>query len=178
MVRNNTKRNLRLASFDGGGPRCFSQLMIMENIMHRLMWDIKPTESDKTLLPCDYFDLIGGSDTGGLLVIMLVRLRMSLEDTMLEFSFIVEAVYKMDLQPKERTERLRKCMENLLARRGQPLDLKLESHMQDDGCLGFVLASSSRNLRDKIRLRTYIDHIDPPSSITVGMIRLPPTKPG
>ena len=75
------KENLKLASFgsnsasdgywrltyviDGGGVRAFSQLEIMENIMHRLNWDEESNEPIEGKLPCDYFDLIGGSGTGG-----------------------------------------------------------------------------------------------------------------
>ena len=34
--------------------------------------------SEETPLPCEYFDLIGGTSTGGLIAIMLGRLRMVL----------------------------------------------------------------------------------------------------
>lgn len=33
--------------------------------MHRVKCDEYPNEPDKVVLPCEYFDLIGGSDTGG-----------------------------------------------------------------------------------------------------------------
>jgi patatin-like phospholipase/acyl hydrolase len=32
--------------------------------------------AERTPLPCEYFDLIGGTNTGGLIAIMLGRLRM------------------------------------------------------------------------------------------------------
>ena len=50
---------------DGGGTRSFSQLSIMESVMHRLKWEKYPSEPDKIMLPCEHFDLIGGSGTGG-----------------------------------------------------------------------------------------------------------------
>jgi patatin-like phospholipase/acyl hydrolase len=34
------------------------------------------TDADETPLPCEYFDLIGGTSTGGLIAIMLGRLGM------------------------------------------------------------------------------------------------------
>ena len=50
---------------DGGGKRSFSQLEIMRDIMHRLQCDEYPNDPDKVVLPCERFDLIGGSDIGG-----------------------------------------------------------------------------------------------------------------
>jgi patatin-like phospholipase/acyl hydrolase len=35
---------------------------------------------DEESLPCEYFDLIGGTSTGGLIVILLGRLRLSAEN--------------------------------------------------------------------------------------------------
>ncbi|KIM21699.1 hypothetical protein M408DRAFT_80161, partial [Serendipita vermifera MAFF 305830] len=78
---------------DGGGVRGFSQLEIMKNIMHRLSWDENSNEFEANALPCQYFDLIGGSGTGGLLAIMFTRLRMSVEEASEEFFTIAEEVY-------------------------------------------------------------------------------------
>ena len=47
---------------DGGGIRGLSELIIIEELMER----IKGKEKlDKTPIPADYFDLIGGTSTGG-----------------------------------------------------------------------------------------------------------------
>jgi hypothetical protein len=49
----------------GGGARTFSQLRIMDHIMRELNKDRYPNEPDKIMLPCEHFDLMGGSGTGG-----------------------------------------------------------------------------------------------------------------
>ena len=50
---------------DGGGVRAFSQLEIMDNIMHRLNWKKGPNVSVSRKFPCEHFDMMGGSGTGG-----------------------------------------------------------------------------------------------------------------
>ena len=57
---------------DGGGIRGLSELLIIKEVMHRLMVaENAKRESDSQPLltslpkPCDYFDLIGGTSTGG-----------------------------------------------------------------------------------------------------------------
>jgi hypothetical protein len=37
----------------------------MGQIMHQLSYDTHLNELHKVLLPCDHFDLMGGSGTGG-----------------------------------------------------------------------------------------------------------------
>jgi hypothetical protein len=57
----------------GGGARSLSQLTIMQSIMHRIKFEKKSDGSDsndsdgsdKEILPCDSFEVMGGSDTGG-----------------------------------------------------------------------------------------------------------------
>jgi hypothetical protein len=49
----------------GGGARTFSQLRIIGQIMHQLNFERYPNEPNKIILPCDHFDLMGGSGTGG-----------------------------------------------------------------------------------------------------------------
>jgi len=67
------KHDPRILSLDGGGVRGLSSLLILREIME----DIEQrTGASETPRPCDYFDLIGGTSTGGLIAIMLGLLGM------------------------------------------------------------------------------------------------------
>jgi patatin-like phospholipase/acyl hydrolase len=61
---------LCLLSLDGGGVRGLSTLYILKNIMDRLNHERK-----KNILPpvkpCEVFDLIGGTSTGGYVELVL-----------------------------------------------------------------------------------------------------------
>lgn len=50
--------DLRLLALDGGGVRGLSALMILAQLMEAVDPDAPPK-------PCDYFDMIGGTSTGG-----------------------------------------------------------------------------------------------------------------
>lgn len=65
---------VNLLSLDGGGIRGASELAILDEIMGRLKHDLSLRETPR---PCDYFNLMGGTSTGGLIAIMLGRLRMT-----------------------------------------------------------------------------------------------------
>merc|ERR1712230_356728 len=75
---------LRVLSLDGGGVRGYSMLVILQELMHRVYVESegKPPSREATPKPCDYFDLIVGTGTGGLIAIMLGRLRLDLETCM------------------------------------------------------------------------------------------------
>src|SRR5579859_5263044 len=66
--------SIRILSLDGGGIRGFASLLILKDIMRGIAR--RSDQSNQTPLPCEYFDLIGGTSTGGLIAIMLGRLRM------------------------------------------------------------------------------------------------------
>lgn len=56
------ERTTRLLSLDGGGVRGISSLLILEHIMEK----IRQKEGlDHVPKPCNRFDMIGGTDTGG-----------------------------------------------------------------------------------------------------------------
>ena len=61
---------------------------------------------------------------------------MSVEDAMEEFHKICNEVYVERLSATERTARLRKAIEDLLKRRGFPVDIKLgrDTRVAEDGC--------------------------------------------
>ena len=64
------EHELRLLALDGGGVRGLSTLQILKQLMDT----IEPESPPK---PCDYFDMIGGTSTGGLVVIALLNLRLT-----------------------------------------------------------------------------------------------------
>lgn len=53
---------LCLLSLDGGGVRGLSTLYILKSIMDRLNRELK---KETPMKPCEVFDLIGGTSTGG-----------------------------------------------------------------------------------------------------------------
>jgi hypothetical protein len=75
---------------------------------------------------------------------MLSKLQMSVEDATEEFHKICNEVYVDGLSATERTRRLRKAIEDLLTKRGFPVDLKLgqDSRVTENGCPWYVLIIS------------------------------------
>ncbi|KAL0635705.1 hypothetical protein Q9L58_005340 [Maublancomyces gigas] len=77
------KRKLRILSLDGGGIRGYSTLVILGELMHQIFLlnntGKGPAAPSEIPRPCDYFDLIGGTGTGGLIALMLGRMRMDIE---------------------------------------------------------------------------------------------------
>jgi patatin-like phospholipase/acyl hydrolase len=57
-------RGLCLLSLDGGGVRGLSTLYILKSIMDRLNY-ARENEGLPAAKPCEVFDLIGGTSTGG-----------------------------------------------------------------------------------------------------------------
>jgi patatin-like phospholipase/acyl hydrolase len=53
-----TDNDLRLLALDGGGVRGLSSLMILQQLMATVNSEDPPK-------PCEYFDMIGGTSTGG-----------------------------------------------------------------------------------------------------------------
>jgi hypothetical protein len=74
LVPKSLNRRPRILSLDGGGIRGFASLLILKEVMRTIAR--RSGQAAQTPLPCQYFDLIGGTSTGGLIAIMLGRLRM------------------------------------------------------------------------------------------------------
>ncbi|PVF95073.1 hypothetical protein CPB86DRAFT_711940, partial [Serendipita vermifera] len=72
-------------STDGGDIRALSQLHIIREFMNRTGFSKK---MDPPPLPCQYFDMIGGAGTGGLIAILLGVLRMSPDEAERTFTYI------------------------------------------------------------------------------------------
>ena len=76
----------RLLALDGRGVHGLSSLLIMERLMKEVQRlreeEADPTPDGRPTLPCQYFELICGTSTGGLIAIMLGRLRMVFSTTL------------------------------------------------------------------------------------------------
>ncbi|KAJ7105347.1 hypothetical protein C8R44DRAFT_639518, partial [Mycena epipterygia] len=62
---------------DGGGAGALSELLILDRMMYKTKTE---GQLDTVPSPCECFELIGGSGTGGIIALMLGRLRMSVKD--------------------------------------------------------------------------------------------------
>jgi hypothetical protein len=79
-----TSRKARILCLDGGGIKGVTSLRMLQDIMAEVSNQERGSEggtdngqnnSQPPLRPCDYFDLICGTSTGGLIALMLGRLE-------------------------------------------------------------------------------------------------------
>ncbi|RAL12541.1 uncharacterized protein BO97DRAFT_344851 [Aspergillus homomorphus CBS 101889] len=80
------ERNISLLSLDGGGVRSLSSLYILKHIMESI-------DGENTPRPCDYFNLIGGSGSGGLIAIMLGRLKMDIDQCINAYRRLLKFIF-------------------------------------------------------------------------------------
>jgi patatin-like phospholipase/acyl hydrolase len=122
------ERPICLLALDGGGIRGLSELVILEEIMNRIKFDLN---IDGDLLPADFFDLIGGTSTGGLIAILLGRLRFSVPRARKEYVAIAKEVFSLPRYLKKNTfdgQKLEEAMKRLLGK-----DRTDERMLQKDG---------------------------------------------
>ena len=89
---------LRILSLDGGGVRGYSMLIILQELMHRTFVEIEGRAPKRHEIPkpCDHFDLIAGTGTGGLIAIMLGRLRLDLDTCKETYVRMTRRVFETD----------------------------------------------------------------------------------
>ncbi|KAK4230672.1 hypothetical protein QBC38DRAFT_468512 [Podospora fimiseda] len=108
---------INLLSFDGGGVRGYSSLLILHEIMKQMQKELGLAVLPK---PCDYFHMIAGTSTGGLIAIMLGRLRMSTEEALREYEECAEKIFskenkkRWNLSDKFRATALQEVIEGIV----------------------------------------------------------------
>ncbi|RPA76722.1 hypothetical protein BJ508DRAFT_330870 [Ascobolus immersus RN42] len=84
---------LCLLSLDGGGVRGLSTLYILKLLMDELNEE-RRNEGLSRVKPCNVFDLIGGTSTGGIIAIMLGRLEMDVEECIEAYTTLMNGIFK------------------------------------------------------------------------------------
>ncbi|KAI8666730.1 hypothetical protein NCS57_00899200 [Fusarium keratoplasticum] len=89
---------LRVLSLDGGGVRGYSIFIIVQELMHRTFVEMEGRAPRRHEIPkpCDHFDLIVGTGTGGLIALMLGRLRLDLETCKELYVRLTRMVFETD----------------------------------------------------------------------------------
>ncbi|KAK4452580.1 acyl transferase/acyl hydrolase/lysophospholipase [Podospora aff. communis PSN243] len=156
-----TGRELNLLCFDGGGVRGLSSLYILKHLMEMIDVDNPPR-------PCEYFDMIAGTSTGGLIAIMLGRLGMSVAECIDAYEKLLPSIFTKEhhrlkingkFQGRFNHKALEKGVKDLLRDRGMSEDaLMLDNRTGEGSCKTFVCATSSAVSRTVI-LSSYVNRL-------------------
>ncbi|KAH0541722.1 hypothetical protein FGG08_003814 [Glutinoglossum americanum] len=157
------QRGLRLLSLDGGGIRGVSELVILQEIMHRIQ---RIQKLDHPPLPSDYFDLICGTSTGGLIAILLGRLKLSVSDAIDKYRILAKTVFsERKARGKDgafKASKLEQAIKDVVEWKlgsGHADENMFELESSESGeesCKIFVCAVAAQNINRKPRLfRSY-----------------------
>ncbi|XP_006461642.1 hypothetical protein AGABI2DRAFT_151295 [Agaricus bisporus var. bisporus H97] len=156
---------LRLLALDGGGIRGLSELLILKEVMHKLMFEEnekRKKDGEKPLSalpkPCDYFDLIGGTSTGGIIALMLGRLRMDVDTAIKNYDDLSKQVFsamKLWGDGKFRATTLEAAMKSVVKTVTGDSESPLLEGDQAGVCRTFVCAKNAHNMDIPVLFRTY-----------------------
>ena len=82
--------SLRILSIDGGGIKGYTALLILRRIIRTIATEGNLASEPR---PCDIFDLIAGTSTGGLIAVMLGRLHMTVDECISAYETVGKEVF-------------------------------------------------------------------------------------
>ncbi|KAJ1306179.1 hypothetical protein OPQ81_010888 [Rhizoctonia solani] len=162
-------RPLRILSLDGGGVRGLSSLVILRELLAR----VEQTQGvTKPVLPADFFDLIVGTSTGGIIALMLGRLRMTLDEVLDIYLTLSKSVFRTgristaihacatmltDGVPSMYNEvKLEKYLKETISRRTKDQDAEaLLEDLSPNSCRTAVVSARSTDATRPILMRSY-----------------------
>ncbi|KIM20767.1 hypothetical protein M408DRAFT_44713, partial [Serendipita vermifera MAFF 305830] len=152
---------------DAGGPRGISQLEILKHIMDRLNDN---ADGAVTKRPCEVFAMIGGTGTGGLIAVFLAVLKMTADEALETFADVINKVFKdTSPNPTMQTEKLKKVVNEILAKHHVPLDTKLvPANGAPPTCRLYIPIVDKKNTGTPIILTNYGDPRGPPVKLTIA----------
>ncbi|KAF7165385.1 hypothetical protein CNMCM6106_001575 [Aspergillus hiratsukae] len=152
-----------LLSLDGGGVRGLSTLFILKSIMDRLNRE-RCDAKLPPVKPCEIFDLIDGTSTGGLLAIMLGRLEMGVDECISAYIELMKTIFEDKLKllpvgwtgkikPRFNSGKLKDAIMDVAARQGAS-GTELFNDGSERGTKVFVCATA-KETSGVTRLRSY-----------------------
>ncbi|KAJ7857864.1 FabD/lysophospholipase-like protein, partial [Mycena leptocephala] len=137
------------------------------------MWKLKVAEDLPDVpLPCNYFDLIGGTSTGGLIALMLGRLRMSVKDVVKAYGELSKEVFSdvksQGSDGRFKASKLEKAIKGIVGTHSASQDP--EEGMEDtreNPCKTFVCAMNAANMSLPVLFRTYNTTNSPAMDCTI-----------
>ncbi|KAL1668222.1 acyl transferase/acyl hydrolase/lysophospholipase [Schizophyllum commune] len=157
---------VRLLAFDDGGSRGLAMLLQLRNVMREFQQDA----CLRTLpLPCERFDIIAGSGTGGLIALLLGRLRFSIDRAIECYVRVVEhALMEIKSGGIYKASSLEKVLKEICGRYGEGEETSL---LEQDPilCKTFVCTREVRAAGNPVlrKLRTYPHPSEPGLTLTV-----------
>ncbi|KAI4524528.1 FabD/lysophospholipase-like protein, partial [Schizophyllum commune Loenen D] len=153
---------LRLLAFDDGGARGLTMLLLLRHMLREV-----DHLSQQPGLPCEYFDLIAGSGTGGLIALLLGRLRLNMDDAIECYTRVVDRVFLRTKAAKFRDAPFEEVLREICNRFGNGSETQM---LVDRGprCNTYVCAQQqdSTGALHPQRLRTYVHPAESPLRCT------------
>ncbi|KAF7589700.1 hypothetical protein BBP40_003947 [Aspergillus hancockii] len=154
------KAGLCLLSLDGGGVRGLSTLYILKHLMDRMSHE----RPDRGLVkPCEVFDLIGGTSTGGLIAIMLGRLEMSVDECINTYIKLIRTIFERksrwpislsgNVKSQFNAMKLKDAIKEVITNHGAK-ETDPFNDGGERGCRVFV-CTTAHETKDIVRLRDY-----------------------
>jgi len=160
MSESQPGRGLRLLSLDGGGIRGLSELIVLREIMRRIKHDEGLDEAPR---PCEYFDLIGGTSTGGLIALMLGRLRLTIDEAIEQYGQFARYVFSdkkwMGQDGTFKATKLEEIIKKIVKAygvEGSADERMMDLRPVDQVCKSFVCATPALHMSSPRLFRTYL----------------------
>ncbi|KAF5379699.1 hypothetical protein D9615_005735 [Tricholomella constricta] len=158
---------LRLLSLDGGGVRGISSLYILKAIMAKV-------SSDSNVKPCQYFDMMAGTSTGGLIAIMLGRLQMTIPECIEAYINMASKIFSATPEEKSanfkktgvyyKKDNLEKVLKDIIRQKTGDENAPMLDPDTNNRCKVFVVAGLNQDLNHTSaeHFRTYPTKIPNP----------------
>ncbi|KAI0886641.1 phospholipase [Annulohypoxylon maeteangense] len=161
---------VKLLSIDGGGIRGLSSLVLLEQLMDNVNF-LREQRGERDVEPWEVFDMIGGCSTGGLIAVMLGRLRMSVAECKNAYIGLANKAFtpvnllqnisaKASLGPRFRTEFLESAIKDVIGE-----DWEHELLKEDRARCKVFVAAHIRDIDAPVCLRSYRNIRQPSASL-------------